>query len=88
MAWQVAFNQDFVADLGGNVVGGFNFFLARQINGYPFALIAVLRFDDHRAFDFTGGGPSVFRVVNRTADRHRNAGRVEQRFGEQFVLSD
>ena len=60
----------------------------RQIQRDPAGMVRAARLDDDRKADFTGGRPSVFGVVDRPAERHRDADRAEQTLGKLFVLGN
>ena len=92
LAGKRAFDKYVAADAYGGGIGRLDLRARCQVDGNPFALVAILRLDDdgNAAFDadFTGGGPGIGGVAHGTADRHRHAGGVQQALGQLLVLRD
>ena len=78
--------DDHLTVFGSGLVSGVQLLAGIDVDGDAFALVAVLRFDDHRQADLQRGRPGVVGVGHGPAHGHRHTGRTQQFFGQVFVL--
>ena len=87
-AGQEALDQDFLAVMARIAVAGHDLFARLDVDGHALALVAVERLDHDRPAEFLRCQPGVFLVLDRAAQRHRHASRVQQLLGQVLVLGD
>ena len=85
VARQITLHHHF-AIFGGGFVAQFQMGLGGDVDGDPFALVAVLGFHHHRQTDFVGGTPGIFHIHHRAAKWHGHTGSMQKFFGQVFVL--
>ena len=82
----VLFDDDARAFFASRSIGGHHLLLRAQIRGHAAALIAVLRFNDHRQANFAGGFPGIVGAFDWPAFGHRHADRLQQRASQVLCL--
>ncbi len=88
VARHVTLDQDVVAKLTRGGIRTQQVFFGLDIDGDPFALVAIVGLYHHRQADLQRGRPRVFGVKRGAPARHWHTGCGQQFFGEIFVLRD
>ena len=81
-------DQDVVAELARRCVGFDQLFAGGDVDGHPFALVAVVGFDHHGQANFLRCSPGVFGITHGATAGDRYTGRSQQLFGQLLVLGD
>jgi len=92
VARQITFDHHVVADFARRRIRREHRFAGVHIHRHAATLIAVARFEHHRATacgdDFPRHGPGFLGAAHRPTFRHRHAGSGEQLLGQFLVLRD